>query len=167
MDASRFDSLGRSLSLSPSRRAVARALRGLALAGYLTSPPGYSDSEARKKKRKKRKKSGCKPACASPHICQAGTCTCPAGTEACNGACLPACPGIQTRNPVTCTCCQINNGSCTPAGANTDCCSGTCSPVSTVVSTCTGRAALQPCDFAAQCATGACSPGGLCLFAAS
>ncbi len=157
MDDQSFDTLARSVSEPSSRRGLLGGLTVLALG---LGGAGLPDSTTARKKRKHRRKNKKKtPAILIP--------TCPTGTEDCRGTCVSLCPTGQTRNPLTCACCRINMVSCTAIGANDVCCSGTCSPVSAVVNTCAGRAIAAPCDFDAQCASGFCSPAGLCLFAAS
>lgn len=175
MDADDFDRLTRSFTATPSRRHIARALAGLGLAGALGLRPGAASVSAKNKKRRKckggTKRCGktCLPRaaccdhsdCPAGASCERGSCVCPGGEELCDGRCGPICLSTQVRNPVNCGCCTKNDLSCSPAGANPACCSGTCS----ATGMCVGRAVLQPCEFAAQCATGACSSTGLCLFA--
>jgi len=63
MDANRFDDLARTLTATPTRRGVSRALAGLTLSGMLLPLIGLADTEARKKKknRKGKKKKGRNP----------------------------------------------------------------------------------------------------------
>ncbi|MDQ2654471.1 MAG: hypothetical protein M3Z20_15680 [Chloroflexota bacterium] len=173
MDDQSFDTLARSVSEPSSRRGLLGGLTVLALG---LGGAGLPDSTTARKKRKHRRKNKKKtpailiPTCPTGTEDCRGTCVkrcCPPGAEDCQGMCVSLCPTGQTRNPLTCACCRINMVSCTAIGANDVCCSGTCSPVSAVVNTCAGRAIAAPCDFDAQCASGFCSPAGLCLFAAS
>jgi hypothetical protein len=110
MDTTQFNHLMRALTLTPTRRDVARALTGLTLSGAIASVWG-NDAEAKKKKRKKcgpcqtKKKGKCKGAkpddttCNGDGKCFAGACiprpTCLASASACTqpaaGAC---CSGI-------------------------------------------------------------------------
>jgi len=149
MDAEHFDTLILSFTTRASRRGV---LAGLA-SGLLAVAPlalGGDAAEARKKRRKKKKR---KP-----------TRTCKSGTERCQGQCLPRCPSGQVRNPLTCGCCQSNNGTCNPPGFNADCCSGICTRQEGYF--CSGRGIAESCDFSAQCASEFCNPAGFCSFAA-
>jgi len=151
MNANCFDALARRLTRQASRRG---ALAGLAGGLVMVGPLVLGGREAGAKKKRKHKKR------------RKRNTSCQAGMETCLGQCVDLCPGGQVRNPVTCGCCQVNGGTCSPTGANADCCSGSCASVSTVVNTCAGRNVAQPCDFDAQCASGACSPTGQCVFAA-
>jgi hypothetical protein len=99
MEADRFDDIVRTLSATPSRRAIARAMSGFALAGGMGTLLGLADAESRKRKRKHKKKKRCTPrctgrvcgkdgcggtcgvACTNGRVCQNGTCRCP--TECC------------------------------------------------------------------------------------
>lgn len=157
MDDQSFDTLTRSVSKPSSRRGLLGSFTALALGlAGVAMPDTTSARNKRKHKRKSKKKKSSTPVAA-----------CPSGTEDCQGKCMALCPGGQVRNPLTCACCTLNMVSCSAVGPNDDCCSGTCSPVSAVVNTCAGRVIAAPCDFDAQCASGYCSPAGLCLFAAS
>lgn len=156
MDDQSFDTLARSVSEPSSRRGLLGGLTALALG---LGGAGLPDSTTARKKRKHKRKKKKKPSPLVP--------ACPSGAEECQGTCVNLCPGAQARNPFTCACCGINKVSCTPVGDdNKDCCSGTCSPVSSGVNACAGRDINAPCDFSAQCASGFCSPAGVCLFPA-
>ncbi len=56
MDTDYFASIVRSLTVTPSRRAVGRAIAGLAAGSYLAPLIGAMDVEAKKKKKKRKKK---------------------------------------------------------------------------------------------------------------
>jgi hypothetical protein len=152
MDANRFDTLTRSMCDPLSRRELVRGFTAITLGLVGAHLPGTA--LARKKRKHKHKKKHKRPK------------TCQSGTENCRGQCVDLCPSGRVRHPGTCDCCRINTGSCSAVGYNADCCSESCEPVSTVFNACAGRAALEGCEFDAQCATGACSPDGLCYFAA-
>lgn len=179
MDADRFDSLVRSLSVVPTRRGVTRALAGLGLVGMLGVQDGLSDVAAKKRKKKKCKKCGpckkckkgkCKPKpdgtdCGGGQSCRAGSCACPEGQDACGGACLDSCPTIRFRNPVTCECCR-------PTGEiervcdtiHEECCSGLpCETISGEGDTaCPGRGLNDACSFDEQCESGICNSNLVC-----
>ena len=133
MDSERFDRFTRVLASTPSRRAVSRAVAGLALTGALVAAPDDA-AEARKRKKckpcqtKKRGKcGGQKPegaACNGTGQCFDGACNprpeclsagavCTAGTAAdcCSGVCLGG------------TNCQ-NSGEGNPCLASSDCLTG-------------------------------------------
>jgi hypothetical protein len=149
MDAARFDSLTRLLSNPSSRRGVWRGVAAATLGLAAARLPGAVTARKKRKHKKNRRK---KPkACAN-------------GTETCLGQCVAHCPSGQVRNPLTCGCCQANSGACNPPGFNDDCCSGICTRQEG--SFCSGRGIAESCEFDAQCATGACSPFGECLFGA-
>jgi hypothetical protein len=100
MDASRFDSLSRSLFASPSRRSVL----ALATGGGLGALLPLAKREVVAKRKKKRKK------------CKCGTVNCPAGSKNCDGACVPndaCCPACTSG--FTC----LSNGSCAIACEDT------------------------------------------------
>ena len=159
MDNQAFDTLARSVSGPSSRRGLLGGLTALVLGlGGVGLPDAATARKKRKHKRRKKNTST----------------TCQPGTESCQGKCLNFCPPGQVRNPLTCGCCLINSETCSAAGADGEaCCSGTCGPISKgtevakVPGTCTGRDIAAPCDFSAQCASGFCSPAGICLFPAS
>jgi hypothetical protein len=159
MDDRVFDTLARSVSGPSSRRGLLGGFTALVLGlGGANLPDSTTARKKRKHKRRKKNTST----------------TCQPGTDSCQGKCVNLCPGGQARNPLTCGCCQMTMGTCSAAGDDGDaCCSGTCGPigkgaeVAKVPGTCTGRDIAAPCDFDAQCASGFCSPAGLCLFPAS
>ena len=148
MDASRFDALSRSLSLTPSRRLTLRAFAGLLVGGTL-GRLGLVDAEAKKKGGKKGNDKKCPPCrkkkqgqcnkakkpdgtpCGTGKICQSGQC---------RAAPSPACP-------VSCAGGNCSTGACVcPAG--TELCGGNC------VGLCTGATARNP--FSCVC----CQLGG-------
>jgi hypothetical protein len=182
MDDDRFDSLTRSVTVAGSRRrALASALGGAlgllgltdrndaaaARSGKCKQPCGECEQCQRGDCQRKNGKKRCRPgictptangtACGSGGVCQGGTCVCASGTEPCDGACVPTCGSGETRNPVTCGCCQTNFQSCTPAGNNPACCSALCAS-----GVCTGLAGNDPCQFDAQCKSGVCAGNGQC-----
>jgi hypothetical protein len=55
MDPSRFDHFTRTLTATPSRRGVTRALAGLTLSGMLMPLLGFTDTESRRRRKKKGK----------------------------------------------------------------------------------------------------------------
>lgn len=146
MDANRFDTLIRSLSELSSRRRLGRGLAAVTVGLVGARLPSAATARRKRKKRNKQKNST----------------ACKNGKERCQEQCVALCPSGQVRNPLTCGCCQVTGASCSPAGPSSVCCSETCSGATT----CSGRNAAEACDFSAQCATGFCSPAGLCLFAA-
>jgi hypothetical protein len=190
VNANRFDRLARGLTATPSRRGFGRILAGLTLApliGLIESAPIAGRSKQRKRKKKGATQRPCRPncagktcgndgcgrscgACPSGATCAEGACACPSGEEACQGQCFAVCSSTQVRNPINCACCTSNAELCVPNGPNIKCCSGTCSTLSSVATRaptkCLGRSSGQPCEFAAQCATGACSSTGFCIFSA-
>jgi hypothetical protein len=157
MDADRFDRLARSLTTGRSRRGALATLLGGAL-GLL----GLAETAARKgrKKKGKKKKGTCKPNCIAPMTCQRGKCDCPDPTVLCNGECyVNTCNAGLAFNPLTCECCRANgSGGCFSGPPS--CCSNVCVEVTNV---CSGRNMGAPCDFGAQCASGFCSPAGVCV----
>jgi len=56
MDATRFQDLLRTVTNTPSRRGIARAVAGFGLSGMLTTRLALSDAEAKKKRKKRKKK---------------------------------------------------------------------------------------------------------------
>ncbi len=183
MDAERFDSLTRSVTVSGSRRrALAAAFGGtLGLLG-LPHPDDAATAKSGKCKptcgecercrkgdcKRKNGKKRCRPgkctptaertACGSGGVCQGGSCVCASGTEPCDGACVATCGTGETRNPVTCGCCKTNLQSCTPNGNNPACCSAVCAGSVG----CAGLAGNSPCQFDAQCKSGICAGNGQC-----
>lgn len=110
MNTSDLPCLLRSLAATPSRRGVARALTGFALAGLLSPLLGFTNVNARnrKKKRKNKKKckncdfcqtckqGKCKPkpegaSCPGDRTCQGGQCLCPSGMSYCQNGPRPTC----------------------------------------------------------------------------
>src|SRR5688572_32963979 len=98
MEMARFDALVRSLTIAPSRRALARGLAALAIAGAADAPR-RREAEAKSCGPCRRKKKGkCKPKpsgapCGPCRQCRGGRCTglCQ-GDEGCvKGACIPRC----------------------------------------------------------------------------
>jgi hypothetical protein len=118
MDETRFDTLARSFTETPSRRSALGLLASSALGGLLTL--GTISTEAKKKKKKKRKKSattvppttlgpvspppcvrdctdklcgddGCGGSCGPCEggTCPSGQCECPLGKKHCEGTCIP------------------------------------------------------------------------------
>ena len=200
MDAKRFDTITKTLISETSRRRAVGGLLGGALGALGLA--GLDDAAAAKsgkckkacgicefcqkgkckktKSGKKRCKAGkCQPKadgtrCASPAngACTDGACVCRAGTEECNGVCVPLCaPNVQARNPNTCTCCFVANIPCTnttPQGArvpqaNASCCSNVCFPVgaSGTGGICFPGGNGTACNVDANCASGDCD-NGLC-----
>lgn len=187
MEGTRFDLLARSLVEINGRRTALRALLGLGLLGlHRPDPTGAAASgrctprcgecercekgECRRTRdgEKRCKKGKCKPKpngspCGNAGVCRQGRCVCPEGTDLCRGACLPNCGPDTTRNPLTCSCCQVNVEACTPPGFNhPTCCSGHCFFVNNAVNLCRGRDEGAECDFGAQCASGVCGGDGRC-----
>jgi hypothetical protein len=121
MDADHFDRLARSLTTSPTRRGVTRALAGLTLAGALAPLLSLTDTAAKKrrKKGKGRKKKGGKPS--PPLTCGDGIKN---GSESdidCGGNC-PRCAhgqGCGSRND--CASAFCTSGACQSCGASADC----------------------------------------------
>jgi hypothetical protein len=184
MDDHRFDALTRLLTAAGSRRSLIGMLAG---ATFGVAPGGMDITSARKRKRKKKRKKNqnqlpaqvCTPACAGRtcgddgcggscgncgdgFLCLDGTCQCPAGQEACGGACLSTCPpgpfsfSMTIRNPVTCGCCLPTDALFCESPA--DCCSGICQDAGSFTQ-CQPLRPGDPCTFGAQCASGRCEDG--------
>lgn len=160
MDDQFFDTLARSVSEPSSRRGLLGGLTALALG---LGGAGLPDAATARKKRKHNHN----------HKKKNTSTTCQPGSESCQGKCLNLCPSGEVRNPLTCGCCQVNMGTCGVYGNDDSCCSGLCaqitaeSAVAKLGNACAGRDIAAPCDFSAQCASGFCSPAGVCLFPAS
>jgi hypothetical protein len=160
MDATRFDNLLRALFSESSRRhIVAGFINGLL--GMIALTLGGDEAQAKrcppcrkKKKGKCKKKRPDGTPCGGGKTCQRGRCVCPDETEPCGGACVPFCDLFQARNPVTCDCCLPNNSLLECSGSD-NCCSGICLGIAGF-DFCVGRAADEPCDFDAQCASSSC-----------
>jgi hypothetical protein len=126
MDATRFDALLRSLTVSPSRRAIARTLTALVVGGALG--PAALETEAQKKcgKCKKRKNGKCKPK-------QDGT-KCGNCKECKNGKCQNSTADTKCgETPADEECGRCQDGSCVPVadgsfcpGFGTECKAGRC-----------------------------------------
>jgi hypothetical protein len=133
MDGGRFGELLLSLTAAPSRRAIARAVTSLALAGPLAALLSPGDSQGKKKRKKKKKckrgkktcgkkcilkTSCCKDADCGEGTCNGGTCICSAGFQSCLGTCIPeaACcvDGVKNREETDVDC---GGGAC-PRCAN-------------------------------------------------
>lgn len=157
MDAVRFDDLLRALSTMPSRRGVARAVFGFALAGPLAGLLSPTDAQAKKKKGKhKRKKcKGSTRKCGKKCIpkddcCNDGECE---ACESCqDGACVIACQTGQE--------CVSGQCRCTTSSCSTGCCAGdVCADGDSVDNCGIGGEACVQCDPGLICA-GTCLPGG-------
>jgi hypothetical protein len=165
VDADQFDDVLRGLSQAPTRRGIARALGGIALAGPLAALLGRATVEAKKKKRKKKKCKGkkkcgkkCIPktscctsaGCGGGATCQNGACLCPSGQKDCQGTCVPeedccpACTGGRVCVAETCEC---------PAGQQD--CEGTCIPVGDCCD-------AADCDDGDPCTENVCNANGTC-----
>jgi hypothetical protein len=91
MDATHLTTLLRSLATSPSRRAVARALTGFALAGVLFPVVGLTETDAKRNKKKRRRKKRRKkeqPFCAGKNYCTGDSSGCGTGAIGFECACL-------------------------------------------------------------------------------
>jgi hypothetical protein len=172
MDANRFERLLRLLSGAPSRRDTVRLLSAAAVGGLLggRAAPGDAKKGKKGKGKKKGKKSTptCTPRCAGKgcdagngcggtcdtcaslgQVCVGGSCQCPAGTQACQGACIAD----------TATCC-LTSADCDPGDlcVSTVCVTGqgTCANGDSVcvnATTCnTGCTCLQSTSGATRCA---------------
>jgi hypothetical protein len=154
MDADRFDTLARSLTLDRTRRGFARLLGSLALGGLLVRDADESLAKKRKGKKKRKKKGGsvaCTPscggktcggsdgcggscgACKGGFVCSdpasGGACICPAGRETCaaSARCCAECQMCVPANNL----CQMKPGSDdAPCSGGGTCCGGTCCPTS-------------------------------------
>lgn len=85
MAANQFDTLLRALSRTPSRRAMTRALSGLAFGGllgllHLTEADAKRHKKKQRRKKKRRQKN--QPFCAGKNICAVATATCGDGEVA-------------------------------------------------------------------------------------
>lgn len=108
MDADRFDTLARALTMAPSRRGVGRALAGLTLAGALGPLLGLAGAEAKKNKKKRT----CRNCGGSCRTCRKGTCkakpdgiVCAGGGKVCLGgecACSPSTEDVAGRCAAPC-----------------------------------------------------------------
>jgi hypothetical protein len=100
MDASRFEMLRRSLSTSPSRRAVGHGLTGMILGGLLGAPRERQSAVAKKKRKKKKGNSISCPVCPV-------AATCPGACSSTCGFCLtrvgapPVCGDNATKTCLT------------------------------------------------------------------
>ena len=165
MDPTRFDDLIRSVTASPTRRGVVRALGGGALAGVfglLTRGGGAAKKKHHKgnKGHKPKKPKGCKAGthkcgnkcipetdcckneecdCISNEFCQNGSCQCPDGAVHHNGRCgfLTDCKSFF----LTCV-------------SDHDCCSGSCSIFDGVQFRCDKSTTL--CIADTDCVSGSC-----------
>ena len=158
MDARRFDAIAKALTNKRSRRWTLGGLLGGPLGLLAVANPDDAWSA----------KSGkCKQPCGACKRCDKGKCEKKNGKKRCKkGTCKPqdglaVCGAGQIRNPVTCGCCSLNGQTCSPAGANTTCCSGRCGAngSSSGQDPCAGRFGGQPCEFNEQCLSGICSNG--------
>jgi hypothetical protein len=168
VDANRFDDFLRSFTEPPTRRGVARAVIGIALAGPVAGLVGLSIGEAKKHKHKKKKKKckagtkKCGKTCipstdccidqdcpaGSGQTCQAGECRCPSGQFNSGGVCgtAPMCNEPQV-----------------PCDEGT-CCSATCAPGEGGVDRCQHSTAGEPCvrddycEIGLQCVGFVCQP---------
>jgi hypothetical protein len=129
MDADRFDTLARSLTIAGSRRRVLGLLSGVGLGG-LAPLLHLADAEAgkRKKKKKKKKKSTDTPLSTLGPICtpRCGGRRC--GGNGCGGTC-GTCAECQTCEP-TVGLCPMTLGSDTTPCSGGACCGGACCPPS-------------------------------------
>jgi hypothetical protein len=142
MDAGMFDDVSRSLSVSPTRRGIARILAGITLAAPLGALLDPEEVVAKKRKKK------CKKKCDACSRCKKGKCRsrCTAA-ETClaNGSCGTTCDNDGQCAMGTCSCeaedggdpvCRIPASNCTaqpPCESTSDCapgnvCSFLCNP---------------------------------------
>jgi hypothetical protein len=191
MDGKQFDILARSLVRETNRRRTMLVALGGALtlgralnlddvdaAHSNKCRPACADCQFCKVGRCRKKRNGdrscklgkCKvkadgaPCALTGGFCQAGTCTCGAGTEACGGACVATCPAAApVRVPATCSCCQIPLVNCpNPTMGplpSPICCSGVCNPFVPPVGLCAFGGAGTPCIAGANCTSGSCTNG--------
>ena len=183
MDGSSFDALLQTLTRSPSRRGIARALAGLALAGPAGAWRDVVETAAKKKRKKKKhkKRHVCAPNCAGKacgsdgcggtcgecgenRLCQSGQCVCP------NACCSNADCGFQGAcESGVCDCksgARFCAGACIP---EEDCCtSAECQANQTCQDgQCVCLPAHKACDGACipqdTCCNGSCDAGEDCL----
>lgn len=151
METARVDRIARAVAGARSRRAVVALLSGLALSGAAPSP--ITPVVAKKKRCqpcRRRRRGKCKAK-------KPDGASCGEGRECCDGACQSVCPLFQARNPLTCGCCELA-GPVSRCSVDADCCSGNCLTIGPV-DTCIPRDVGSPCDFGAQCGSGACVAG--------
>jgi hypothetical protein len=193
MDGKQFDTLARSLIRETNRRRTLLVALGGALtlgralnlddvdaAHSNKCRPACADCQFCKVGRCRKKRNGdrscklgkCKvkadgaPCTLTGGFCQAGTCTCGAGTEACGGACVATCAaGTQARNRATCACCAVFGQFCPNPTAtplpNPLCCSGVCLPVNPPagIGLCAPGTPGTPCSVGGNCGSGSCTNG--------
>jgi hypothetical protein len=125
MDADRFASLLRALCTTPTRRAVTRALVGLAAGSVFAPLLRLTETSAKgkrgKRRRKKRKKDKPKAQC------PAGTAWCAAGqlSECCSTAINPAEGEPYELCLPDCGCCDLGFTNCCPGRGEARCCKNT------------------------------------------
>ena len=177
MDASRFDTLARSLIDGTTRRGALTALLGGMLAML-----GLAETAATKGKRKRKHKKkyrpttqpGCTPSCGNNTcgpdgcggecgsctggVCSNGACTCPSGMQPCQGACVAACSGATMLEPTQCVCCKFNGLECSFGDT---CCTGVCTFDTGLPPTekCRSQDIGGGCGFDSQCRSGICTNG--------
>ena len=93
MDAERLAALGKVLSEFPSRRAVLRAVAGIAV-GARSGMSGFDASAARKRRTCR----GARKRCGKRCIPKISCCRCPAGTFCQHGGCFAGCSGATPTN---------------------------------------------------------------------
>jgi len=160
VDERQFDELSKAFASSTSRRGALKLLFATAAGGALSlvGARGAGARQCRDIGQACRSNADC-----CSRFCPSDTyvCSCPAGFEACQGNCVPTCPGQQVLDPLTCTCgCPPGTTSC---GGSTCCVNGqqicfqgSCRPAC--------QQGTFPCGPAACCQQGQTCNGGLCGF---
>lgn len=122
MDADRFDDAVRAVAGTPSRRALGRALAGLAMGSILAPLLRVSDVEGKKahkrkaRRRKKRKKKASSRCSAKQAFCSAGQYSeCCSTEKPCEN-----CDPIEVCTD--CGCCPFDSSQCCPSAGDGLCC---------------------------------------------
>jgi hypothetical protein len=160
LDERQFDELTKVFARRTSRRGALRALVGAGTAGAVTllGTRSASARQCRDLGQACRSNADC---CSRFCPSDSYVCSCPGGFEACQGTCLPTCPGQLVRNPSTCECaCPPGTTAC----ANDTCCidgqqicfQGSCRPAC--------PQGTFPCGSAACCQQGQACNGFSCGF---